>query len=849
MTANAERRLPPREWWIDAILDVAFGNVSAATRRVAKLLAEPSLQAAFVGAYEKAFNLALENAPKTISTPTSMKRDLSLHSFDPSFPAAHPLFAALLAQAERELKAESLTGERVLALRSVFGSRFAEVVQNESKYARLKEFCERCADHFDTPEGKAVSHLHDILRSTRESPLPIDPELRLWDIYIAPTARVNHFPEYEYISQQDNVINYLLATIENSDEPIVLHGQPGHGKSSAVKILACALVARAEVLERKDLPIVLLYEFKQLTDLHRNELDILRDRTPFVDGESFFHNKHSVVILDGLDERQITDGTDSALFQFVRNLFQLASRVNKQDGGRFNLILTGRSEFVRQISPAFCGPHWVVEIDDFDDALVDRWLAQFATLKRMQRALTHKDLSNRGLSELMHQPILLTISTRLLTDREGIELVQQIRESAYTRGAIYRTIIRWTFMKKWHEAPAIDARWTESTYNELLQLIALLMFREGTEAIRVSSLERQLAEIQNRFGLVPSLDTTRDGFGALCRDFAVSFFFEGIREQTFAFIHKSIKDSLVVDSLFEQLAQITASFDESRSSVSCRRIADGVYWILGHATLSHEDHLPFIRDYIRAYSKRCKKLFAPLRHMFSNVLSHEYVGHATATGNPRVLDVEANVLSNLLLLLAEIYDGGAVYDNDRSSEAQWRPFDDEFGLYQFASFLNAVGHDRFATSRFRFEGMDLSGMRCANMSFCGGWPGNIPSHYDISRGKIQNNGRVNIARYEYQHYRTTIYHIAVVGANLKKATLSGGDFHGANLAGADLQGANLSGADFRGANLRGADLRGANLDETDLQGALIEGALSDRRLGVSPASESALENQMKRRST
>lgn len=72
-----------------------------------------------------------------------------------------------------------------------------------------------------------------------------------------------------------------------------------------------------------------------------------------------------------------------------------------------------------------------------------------------------------------------------------------------------------------------------------------------------------------------------------------------------------------------------------------------------------------------------------------------------------------------------------------------------------------------------------------------------------------------------------------VNANLKGANLSGADltrkanFNGANMVGANLAGAYLTGATLIGANLAGADFRGAWLIGADFSGAHLEEALLD----------------------
>lgn len=65
----------------------------------------------------------------------------------------------------------------------------------------------------------------------------------------------------------------------------------------------------------------------------------------------------------------------------------------------------------------------------------------------------------------------------------------------------------------------------------------------------------------------------------------------------------------------------------------------------------------------------------------------------------------------------------------------------------------------------------------------------------------------------------------LIGANLRKAKLSGAYLYEANLSGADLSQADLSGADLRKANLRQADLSEADLSQADLTGAILRRAL------------------------
>jgi len=257
-------------------------------------------------------------------------------------------------------------------------------------------------------------------------PLPIDPDLTLWQIYVPPRARYwkdeikdkkekngkeipnlisSIFDNIEPVSSNSGDAEPASSIPEKSIFPIVIHGQPGHGKTSTVRMLTHAIVARQEEEKRKKRTHVLMYEFKNLGRLDVNdEIQILNKRTPFIKDESFFHGKNTVLILDGMDERQITDGSDIALKDFVRNMFRLSGEINRRKDSRLNLILTGRSQFVKQIQAAFNTDYHLYEIEDFSRMQIEKWLGKYCVSKKIEPPLQYEKLADRHLKDLMGQP-------------------------------------------------------------------------------------------------------------------------------------------------------------------------------------------------------------------------------------------------------------------------------------------------------------------------------------------------------------------------------------------------------------------------------------------------------------
>ena len=177
-----------------------------------------------------------------------------------------------------------------------------------------------------------------------------------------------------------------------------------------------------------------------------------------------------------MDERHITDGTNDALKGFIRNLFDLSERLNKKSDTKLNLIFTGRSQFVNKIQSAFNADYHLYSINDFSKDQVIKWLDKYSIIKEIEPPLTYDDLCSKRLEELIHQPILLTISAMMLSDKEGNKLVSEFSERIISKGNIYRTIIKWTFRKKWHKKPSFSDFPNEEKYTRFLQVIAFILF-------------------------------------------------------------------------------------------------------------------------------------------------------------------------------------------------------------------------------------------------------------------------------------------------------------------------------------------------------------------------------------
>lgn len=664
-------------------------------------------------------------------------------------------------------------------------------------------------------------HTEAILKVLTEDPLPIDPDLTLWQVYVTPSAKywgskIKDKKTEEEAKRIPDIIESILDNIERSADPVVIHGQPGHGKTSTVLMLAHKITAK-----QKEKTSLLMYEFKNLGRLDDNELRVLSTRTPFIRGEDFFYGRHTVLILDGMDERQATDRSDIALKDFIRNMFHLCAEVNRRTDSEFRLILTGRSQFVRQVQSAFSADYHLYEIEDFSRDQVRTWLEKYCEQKKIRPPLKYQDFEDRHLHDLIHQPILLTIASIILADIEGRKLLGTLRQGQISRGDIYRTIIKWTYLKKWQRHPRRTNLPDEDTYNRFLQTVAFILFRCRQESIRIGPLIEALKKDNTLYGLEAVKLKSDQEIEDICKTLGISFFFKELEENAFSFIHKTIKDYLAVEAVFEMLREAAEVFRPGRPEKSCDVIASDIYFICGGVSLSSEDHVAFLKDLIASRKDAARELFDPLEKFFKAAQSHMYLLKHEEGLNADPLITEANVLSTLLHFLTEIFNGFSKREKkERYPDSKLHLFVDHDDFYKFIALMNTAAYGNFSEHHFCLRDMSLNKASLSEASLSSADLRGADLRYaDLSYANLLeadlSEANLNGADLSYAN----LWGANLVRADLIVANLIVADLSEANLKGADLSGANLSGAYASHANFSHANLSGANLNEANLSDA------------------------------
>lgn len=793
------------EWWTSIAVDLASLNVPRLAVDLGKFLKtkEVNVHKELALLYNESFIRCLNSYKQDLLEFKPIKHEITdeeILTFDPKFPMAFVYFQKLLSELIDKSKSEydDNTETLIYNIRENFGKYFEEIRKWDSdKYSSVNKFIDMLNEDLDTIEGKMIRHTRSILERVGFEPLPIDTSITLWEIYITPSARywddvTENKNEPETCLEVPNLIEAMLDVIDKSPSPIILHGQPGHGKTSTVSMFVHAVI-NYDIANEYPKPFnILMYEFKDLGRLDLPELLILQRVTPFITDETFFIGKRTIMILDGMDERQVIDNDDIYLKDFIRNLFNLSVRLNKHENTKFNLILTGRSQFVKFIQHTFVHRYHQYEIIDFTPTQVSKWLYKYSNTKKIVPALNYNKFSEMKISELVHQPILLTICSLLLSDPKGKQLIEELDNRRLTRGMIFEKIIKFTYEKKWQIQPNRSALPDEYSYNRLLRIVSFVLYKKRLEIIKIGELVDELKNHNNLYNL--DIVKLRESIEPILKNLAISFFFKGFEENAFSFIHKSINDYLVSEAILDLLVESTAIYDPQRIDKTCDKFAEDIYNVLGVDILSPEAHRGLIRDIVEIRRNDANKLFQPLVSFFQLAQSHTYLTKHGVDQNENPLITDANVLYGLMEVIIAIF---LSFETSKRKEYYkdgcLKIFDDRYQFYKLLSLMEA--------SHVYFYRFDLPYINLEN-SFVG--------NTDLTLVNLRNS---NLAGSDFQNCVFKRANLSSSLMNYCRVIFT--TFQSARLDNAISEGAIIFNTDFRGANMRNINLKSSTMNFVD----------------------------------
>lgn len=617
------------------------------------------------------------------------------------------------------------------------------------------------------------------LRQHLFRPLPVAQTLEFSNLFTLDNMYVEqHLRLYNPASgrKEDRLAVGLLLELIDSEQPIVIHGQPGHGKTSLARML-CAILLK----ERPDV-LPLLIEFNSLRP-GLSFLDYLSDTFGGWLTPDYLRHTRAVILVDGIDEAQTVSGDSTFLTTFNEIQHFVQENNLLADCTRITSIYTGRSTFVDTYNRCFPRSTIVLELVDFDSAQQREWLTRFqaATGPSPEDGPTIDRLNEAGLGAFLGQPVLLTLICLMWHDSSHIPSSGGSPQSL-DRTDLYHRIVEWTYRRHWAGPLANRLAFAITTiedYHLVLDCVALAIYKRGHRSIPEHELLNHLEQTPETAKFGPTWEITK-----LLRMARISFYFRHGEESAFEFAHKSIEDYLVAHNIARVLRDIGALAPKFEIHES-RTIVPMLLDCVASRALDVE-HCRFLVDIYAKWPPDVQSnVMTVVQRLWRRLLLDFAVPLDKALSPPvSAHEASVNLGLSILHILTSLHlkAHGSSAENEESTQLALQPKGLNSRFKQFFLFVDSTRLGRFASSGIRLSLVDLRDADLSGLQLDG---------LDFSRSNLTDARFTNSS---------------LVDAQFRDAKVAGVDFRGAVLERASFKGANLNGCQFSGAKLGDAEI-------------------------------------------
>jgi hypothetical protein len=497
----------------------------------------------------------------------------------------------------------------------------------------------------------------------------VNPDFRVAEIGAAGSPELESWWARQPV--RDDLQGFLLGhltSVQATQAPLVVLGQPGSGKSVLTRVLAARLPASEFLVVR-----VPLRDVPADADLQAQIEYAIREAT----GESLTWPELAraagdallVVLLDGFDELlQATGTSQSDYFERIHG-FQ---RREADLGRPVTVIVTSRTAVVDRAR--FTAGAIAVRLEPFQDAQVIQWLqvwndanASFFTAHGVKPLPPEAVVAHR---ELASQPLLLTMLALYDADHNAL----QRAAGQLGHAELYERLLSRFAQREVQKTSAAlsDREFEQEADRELLRLsvVALSMFNRGRQWVTEAELDTDLPLLLNDAGTHSKSAGLRAPLTA-AQVVIGRFFFvheaqatrDGMRLRTCEFLHATFGEYLIARLVVRELDDL-ADAAERNATRSRPAPPDDAFF---HALLSfsplttRNTTVSFLGDLIQAMpSRRRGALCRVLLSLFRSALdTRENTGYrdyrpTRVPGPARYAIYSANLLVLAVLAAGEV---------------------------------------------------------------------------------------------------------------------------------------------------------------------------------------------------
>ena len=582
--------------------------------------------------------------------------------------------------------------------------------------------------------------------------------VKLKDVYLE-----EHLPHFIWRrnNKESDTLKKLLSEYINEyqgKKMLLILGQPGIGKSTLITWIT------ANFMDRRD--NILIYQFA--ADLKSIDWDNICDNHDIADiilkelDLSYDILNGKTLIIDGFDEISIERDRSEILNRFYWQLIKRSKTNN------FSVIITCRENYIKKPYNFSCA---YITLQPWDDKQIRSFCMIYSQkVKNKITTSTITYVSNNR--EILGIPLILymVLALNISLEKEG-SIVDVYDKIFLLNGGVYDRCI--------NNDSYASPHWIKEIKRQIHQIsrdIAIWMFENNPDEASIP--QKEYEKICTNV-MQEHIQKERNNR----QDFLVGTYFklvkhcEGIETEKLYFVHRSIYEYFVAETIFTSMDEVIDTPKE--------RLARAFGMLLKRNRLSTEI-LSFLK--IKIKKSRLDSALDNVNETFQMMLK-DGMTYYTSKCYKEVLECEMNVFANMLELVHLWEIDSIKIDN----------------IYKYLKYNKKLN--------LNLKGVIFSTGKDAVS-------GGIP---DLLKGVYLEGVYLR---------KANLAEANLVGAYLKCADLREAYLDGINLGKADLTEANLRGATLTkailiGATLTKADLREADLTEASIEDIYLEGAVID----------------------
>ena len=625
---------------------------------------------------------------------------------------------------------------------------------------------------------------------------------------------------------------YLCNWIDKADKADcirIIHGGPGSGKSSFLKVFAANLAKKKQKvlfipLHRFDIEGKLDDAIKSFLRYDKYfSYDVINDKNT---------DDKIILLFDGLDELSMQGKALTEVAQsFLREVKDCATNFNNRNL-KLQIIISGRDVIVQQNEKDFRNegqllrllPYYFTKNEKENEKFVDKakllnidqreeWWKKYGIISGNKYKGLPEELRTREIDEITAQPLLnflvaLTYQSGNLDfskDPNLNEIYSELLNDVYSRGysgGKHRTV----------------SEMEKEQFCVIMEEIALSAWHGKERTTTVAEINKHFESSGKKELLKKFISDAEQGVISLLAAFYFRQAGQNVQgSQTFEFTHKSFGEYLTAQRIVRQLEKIHEDIEENEKDIyrekgkSIKQCLVEWVKIFGAKTPDY-DLIKFIQNEFRLLEKKekgklekgQKTIVKLLEYMLINGMPLEELRLNTfkeeneyAINSERALFVIHSLISSITNIVSDIeWPNSSSFGTLINRLTEQRTRGSNF-------ILNYINHFNLSNAILDIKDLYGANLQCSNLN-------NSKFYYS-------NLMWVNLEGANLE--RAFLVDANLEGANLFKANLFKANLEEANLEEADFEGADLEGANLKGAYLEGADLRGANLEGTILEGA------------------------------